>query len=122
MIVIQPWDGGMVDAVRKAIEESKLGISPIVDGNKIRLPIPQLSQERRVDLVKTIKRIGEEGRVAIRGIRRNAMDDLKKIQKDGKITEDELKGSEKDVQKLTDDHVALLEKHLAQKEAELMKV
>ena len=122
MVMIQPWDMGTVDAIRKAIEESKLGISPVVDGKVIRLPIPALSEERRQDLVKTIRKMAEEGRVAIRGIRRTALDEAKKLQKDGDITEDDLKSAEKEVQKLTDQYNGEVDKLLTAKEAELMKV
>ncbi len=122
MVMIQPWDMGTVDAIRKAIEESKLGISPVVDGKVIRLPIPALSEERRQDLVKTIRKMAEEGRVAIRGIRRTALDEAKKLQKDGDITEDDLKSAEKEVQKLTDQYNGEIDKLLTAKEAELMKV
>ena len=122
LVVIQPWDAGVVDAVRKAIEESKLGISPLVDGKLIRLPIPPLSEERRQDLVKTIKKMGEEGRVALRGVRRHALDEAKRLQKDGDITEDDLKGAEKEVQKITDQYNGEIDTLLATKEAELLKV
>jgi ribosome recycling factor len=122
LILIQPWDAGTVDAVRKALEESKLGISPQVDGKLIRLPIPPLSEERRQDLVKATRKLAEEGRVSIRACRRHAMDEVKKIQKAGEITEDQLEGAEKEVQKLTDQYVAEIEKALAAKEGELMKV
>ena len=122
LILIQPWDGNNVDPIRKAIEESKLGITPMVDGKLIRLPIPSLSEERRQDLVKAVKKIGEEGRVAIRASRRHAMDEIKKIQKAGEITEDQLADAEKEVQKLTDQYVGDIDKGVASKEAELMKV
>jgi ribosome recycling factor len=122
LILIQPWDGSTVDAVRKALEESKLGITPLVDGKMIRLPIPPLSEERRQDLVKAVKKIAEEGRVAIRATRRHAMDEAKKIQKAGEITEDGLVDAEKEIQKLTDQYIAEIEKGLTTKEAELLKV
>jgi ribosome recycling factor len=122
LILIQPWDVGTVDAVRKALEESKLGISPQVDGKLIRLPIPPLSEERRQDLVKATRKLAEEGRVAIRGVRRHAMDEVKKIQKAGEITEDQMTDAEKEVQKLTDQYVEVIEKALTSKEAELLKV
>ncbi|SDT86411.1 ribosome recycling factor [Verrucomicrobium sp. GAS474] len=122
MVMIQPWDAGTVDAIRKAIEESKLGISPIIDGKIIRLPIPALSEERRNDLVKTIRKMAEEGRVALRAVRRIAIDEAKKLQKDGDITEDDLKDAEKEVQKLTDQYNGEIDKALESKEAELMKV
>ena len=122
LILIQPWDAGNVDPVRKAIEESKLGISPQVDGKLIRLPIPPLSEERRQDLVKAVRKMAEEGRVSIRANRRHALDEIKKIQKAGEITEDQLADAEKEVQKLTDQYVAEIDKGVASKEAELMKV
>jgi ribosome recycling factor len=122
MLLIQPWDAGTVDAVRKAIEESKLGISPLVDGKVIRLPIPPLSEERRQDLVKSVRKMAEEGRVALRGVRRHALDEGKRLQKEGKITEDDLKGAEKEIQKLTDQHNAEIDAAQAAKEAELLKV
>ncbi|MDE1170607.1 MAG: ribosome recycling factor [Verrucomicrobium sp.] len=122
LVLIQPWDAGTVDAIRQAIEESKLGIMPLVDGKVIRLPIPPLSEERRQDLVKSIGKMAEEGRVALRGVRRHALDELKKLQKDGKLTEDDLKSGEKEVQKLTDQYGEEIEKAFSAKEAELLKV
>ena len=122
LILIQPWDAGTVDAVRKALEESKLGITPQVDGKLIRLPIPPLSEERRQDLVKAVRKMAEEGRVSIRANRRHALDELKKIQKSGEITEDQLEDAEKEVQKLTDQYVEIIEKGVTSKEAELLKV
>jgi ribosome recycling factor len=122
LILIQPWDASNVDSVRKAIEESKLGIAPQVDGKLIRLPIPPLSEERRQDLVKAVRKMAEEGRVSIRANRRHAIDEIKKIQKAGEITEDQLADAEKEVQKLTDLYVAEIDKGVASKEAELMKV
>lgn len=122
LIMIQPWDAANVEPIRKAIEESKLGIMPQIDGKIIRLPIPPLSEERRLDLVKGLKKMAEEGRVAIRSARRQAMDELKKIQKAGEITEDQLADGEKQVQKLTDKYTADIDTAAAHKEAELMKV
>lgn len=122
LLVIQPFDGSTLKAIEKAIKESKIGINPAVDGKIIRLPIPQLSEERRKDLVKTIKQMGEEARVRIRSDRRDALDALKKAQKDGKITEDELESYEKDVQKVTDSFVKKIDEVSVTKEAEIMKV
>ncbi len=122
LIVIQPWDASNVDPIRKAIESSKIGITPQVDGKVIRLPIPPLSAERRQELVKTIHRLAEEGRVAIRGNRRNGLDEIKKLQKAGEITEDQLASAEKEIQKLTDQYTGEIEKAVNAKEAELMKV
>jgi ribosome recycling factor len=122
LILIQPWDASTVDAVRKALEESKLGISPQVDGKLIRLPIPPLSEERRQDLVKAVRKMAEEGRVSVRANRRHAIDEIKKIQKSGEITEDQLEDAEKEVQKLTDQYVKVIEDAVGAKEAELLKV
>jgi ribosome recycling factor len=122
LLVIQPFDGSTLKAIEKAIKESKIGINPAVDGKIIRLPIPQLSEERRKDLVKTIKQMGEEARVRIRSDRRDALDSLKKAQKDGKITEDELESYEKEVQKVTDSFVKKIDEVSVTKEAEIMKV
>jgi ribosome recycling factor len=122
LIMIQPWDVANVDPIRKAIETSNLGISPLVDGKIIRIPIPELSEERRRDLIKVVKKIAEDGRIAIRHSRRDALDMLKKEQKDGDLSEDELKVAEKDVQKLTDEYTGKIDKMLETKEAELLKV
>ncbi|MEM1297054.1 MAG: ribosome recycling factor [Verrucomicrobiota bacterium] len=122
MLVIQPWDASNVDPVRKAIEESNVGITPMVDGKLIRLPIPELSEERRHDLVRTVKKIGEDGRVAIRASRRHAMDEVKKMQKAGELTEDDLTMAEKEIQKLTDEYVGQIDTSLDHKDKELMKV
>ncbi|NJK92056.1 MAG: ribosome recycling factor [Blastochloris sp.] len=122
MILIQPWDVSNVDPIRKAIEESKLGISPMVDGKLIRVPIPELSEERRRDLIKVVKKIAEDGRIAVRHERRAAMEDLRKMQKAGDLTEDNLVDAEKEVQKLTDTYIGKIDKSMESKEVELMKV
>lgn len=122
LLVIQPFDASTVRDIERGINESRLGINPSVDGKIIRLPIPELSEERRRDLAKTVKGIAEESRVRIRACRRHAIDTAKKLQKDGKLTEDELRDTETDVQKLTDRFVGEIDKHTATKEAELMKV
>ncbi len=122
LLVISPFDAGTVQAIEKAIRESKIGINPSVDGKIIRLPIPALSEERRRDLVKTCKTIAEETRVRIRASRREGMDLLKKSQKEGSITEDALAAYEKDVQKLTDDYGRKVDDAVAAKEADIMKV
>ena len=122
LVMIQPWDAANVDPIRKALEESKLGINPIIDGKIIRIPIPELSEERRRDLTKVVKKIAEDGKIAIRAIRRDAMDHLKKEQKAGDLTEDELEISEKEVQKLTDAHGVKIDHAFAAKEKELMSV
>jgi ribosome recycling factor len=122
LVQIQPWDASTVEPIRKALEESKLGISPQVDGKLIRLPIPPLSEERRQELVKAVRKMAEEGRVSIRANRRHAIDEIKKIQKAGEITEDQLADGEKEIQKLTDQYTAEIDKGLTAKEAELLKV
>lgn len=122
LLVIQPFDVSNVKPIEKAINESKIGISPSVDGKLIRLPIPELSEERRKDLVKTIKTMAEETRVRIRAARRHAMDAAKKMQKDGALTEDDLKSGEAQIQKLTDKFVADVDAQVASKEADVMRV
>jgi ribosome recycling factor len=122
LIVIQPFDASTMKPIEKAINESKIGISPVVDGKVIRLPIPELSEERRKDLVKTIKTMAEETRVRIRAARRHAMDTAKKMQKDGDLTEDDLKSGETQIQKLTDKYVADVDSQVAAKEADIMKI
>jgi ribosome recycling factor len=122
LLVIQPFDGSTTKDIEKAIKESKLGINPAVDGKIIRLPIPALSEERRKDLVKGIKQMAEEARVRVRSARRDGIDSIKKVQKDGKITEDELETYEKEVQKLTDQFGKKIDDAVAHKETEILKV
>jgi len=121
-LVIQPWDAGAVKLIKKAIETSDLGINPQDDGRSLRLSFPQLTEERRKELVKQIRKYAENGKVAIRNIRRDAMDNFKKQEKNSEITEDELKETEKALQKLTDDSCKKLDELLAKKEKELMAV
>ncbi|MBN8207473.1 ribosome recycling factor [Bacillus sp. NTK071] len=122
MLLIQPYDKSSVGDIEKAILKSDLGLTPSNDGNVIRLTIPALTEERRKDLVKLVKKYAEESKVVIRNIRRDANDDLKKKEKDGDITEDELRRSNDDVQKLTDKYVAEAENVAADKEKEIMAV
>ena len=122
LLVIQPFDAATTKPIEKAINESKIGITPSVDGKLIRLPIPELSEERRKDLVKTIKTMAEETRVRIRAARRHAMDTAKKMQKEGGLTEDDLKDAETQIQKLTDKYVADVDSQVASKEADIMKI
>jgi len=122
LLVIQPFDASTTKDIEKAIKESKLGINPAVDGKIIRLPVPALSEERRKDLVKGIKQMAEEARVRIRSGRRDGIDLLKKAQKDGSITEDDLASYEKEIQKLTDGFVKKIDDAIAAKEAEILKV
>ena len=122
LLVIQPFDAGTLKDIEKAILESKVGITPMIDGKLIRLRIPELSEERRKDLARTVGKLAEEARVRIRANRREAIEVVKKLEKAGTMTEDELTRCEKDVQKLTDKFVASIDKHVEHKEAELMTV
>lgn len=122
LIQIQPWDKGLTKAIEKAIQQANLGLNPSIDGGLVRVPLPELSRERRQEFVKVANRMAEEGRVQIRNIRRDALDSLKKAQKDGKISEDELKRYEKDVQTSTDKMIKDIGDHLAKKEKDLLGV
>jgi len=122
LLVVQPWDKALVAEIGKAIQKSDLGLNPISDGNVLRIPIPPLNEERRRDLVKVVKKMVEEGRVAIRNIRRDGNEELKKLQKDKKISEDAEKKAQAEVQKMTDKHIAQMEELLSKKEAEIMEV
>ncbi|MEX2394476.1 MAG: ribosome recycling factor [Actinomycetota bacterium] len=122
LLVIQPYDKSTIGAIEKAIMGSDLGVTPSNDGQIIRLPFPQLTEETRKQLVKVAHTRAEEGRVAVRNVRRHAKDELEKMQKDGKISEDDLRRAEKDLQKETDQHVAEIDKLLATKEKELWEV
>ena len=121
-LVIAPWDTKLLKDIQKAIQVSDLGINPQNDGKVIRLVFPQLTEERRKDLAKQVKKYAEEAKVAMRNIRRDGMDYLKKLKKNSEITEDELKQVEKDLQKLTDDSCKKIDELLAKKEKELMAV
>lgn len=121
-LVIQPWDGSLLKKIEKAIQTSDLGINPQNDGRVIRLVFPQLTEERRRELTKQVKKYGEDAKVAVRNIRRDAMDTFKKEQKKGEITEDDLKDLEKDMQKLTDDYIKEVDKLTAAKEKELFEI
>ena len=121
-LLITPWDTGALKLINKAIQESDLGINPQNDGKSIRLSFPQLTEERRKELVKQIRKYTEGGKVAIRNIRRDAIEAFKKQQKASVITEDDYKVAEKDLQKLTDDYCKELDELLAKKEKELMAV
>ena len=122
LLVVQPWDNSAIKAIEKAIIASDLGISPMSDGRVVRLPIPELSEERRKTMAKTVRERAEAARVAVRDARRVANEQLKKAEKDGAVTEDEGKKGTADVQKLTDRFVEEVNKQTAAKEAELMAV
>ena len=121
-LVIQPWDGSLLKKIEKAIQTSDLGINPQNDGRVIRLVFPQLTEERRKELVKQVKKYGEDGKVAVRNIRRDAMDYIKKLKKDSEITEDDQKKAEKDLQELTDKYIKKFDEACAVKEKELMEL
>ena len=122
LLVVQPWDKSVTGEIEKAILKSDLGITPSSDGNVIRLAIPQLTEERRQELVKVIKKKAEEGRVAIRNVRRDANDQLRAKQKEGEITEDELRRGQDDVQKLTDKYIKEIDRLVQAKEKEIMEI
>ncbi len=122
VLTISPWDAKSIPVIEKAILKSDLGINPSNDGKMIRLVIPQLTEERRKDLVKVVKKLGEESKVAIRNIRRDANEHLKKLKKDGDITEDDLKKSEENIQKITDKFIKEADKAVEVKEKEILEV
>ena len=122
MLLIQPWDASLLKEIEKVILASDIGITPANDGKVIRLSFPQPTEERRRELAKEAKKLGEDGKVAIRNVRRDALDRFKKQEKAHEITEDELKGIETDVQKLTDKYIAEIDKMVAEKEKEIMAV
>ena len=122
MITIQPWERNMIGDIERAIMKSDLGLNPVNDGTMIRLSIPQLTKERRQEIVKVVHKKTEEGRVGIRNIRRDAIDALKKLEKTKEISEDELKKAQDDMQKLTDKYIKEADKVMAAKEKEVMEV
>ena len=122
LLVVSPYDKSVIEDVEKAILQSELGLTPVNDGNVIRLPIPKLTEERRVELTRVVRAKAEEGRVAIRNIRRDAIDDLRSFEKDGEITKDDLHRGQEEVQKLTDRFIAETDDMLKVKEKELMEV
>ena len=122
MITIQPWDKGMLSDIEKAIMKSDLGLNPNSDGTMIRLSIPQLTQERRTELAKSIHKKAEDAKVAVRNIRRDANDVIKKLEKDKVITEDENKKAQDDMQKLIDKYIKEIDNVMATKEKEIMEV
>lgn len=121
-ILVAPWDRSMVPACEKAINMAELGLNPINDGNSLRLMLPELNEERRKQLVKQTRTLGEEAKVAVRNIRRDAIDEFKKMQKNSEITEDDLKSNEEEVQKITDKYTDIIDKHLSEKEKEIMEI
>lgn len=122
LLTVQVWDKGLVKAVEKAILNANLGVNPAVDGQTIRVPVPQLSEERRKEMTKVAAKYAEAARIAVRNVRRDGMDALKKEEKDGKISEDEHKKLSEEMQKLTDKHIAQIDDMLAAKEKDIMTV
>lgn len=122
LLVVQPWDKGLMQAVEKAIQASDLGLNPANDGNVIRIPIPQLNEERRKELVRLLHKLAEEGRVSVRHARQEANKTIKQEQADHDISEDEARRQMDEVQQLTDDYIKRLEEMLAAKEEEVMEV
>jgi ribosome recycling factor len=122
MLVVQPWDMTSIQPIEKAIQKANLGLSPAVQGKIIRIAFPELSQERRQEFVKIIKKMAEDGRVAIRHVRRDALELLKKAKTAGGVGEEEVESAEKEIQKLTDQYSAKIDAHVTTKEKEIMTV
>ncbi|TAE81819.1 MAG: ribosome recycling factor [Alphaproteobacteria bacterium] len=122
LLTVQVWDNSMVKAVEKAIANAGLGVNPSVDGQTIRVPLPALTEERRKELVKLAGKYAEHGRIAVRNVRRDGMDEIKKAEKDSKISEDEQRKLSDELQKMTDDYVKKIDSMLEQKEKDIMQV
>jgi ribosome recycling factor len=122
LLVVQPYDPGAIKNIERAIQESDLGLTPSNDGKLVRLPIPALTEERRKDLVKVVRRVAEDGKVAIRNVRRDVMQHLKELVVNGDVGDDEERRAEQQVQKITDDHTKSIDDLLKVKEAEIMEV
>ena len=121
-ILITPWDKSLIGPITKAIQVAELGVNPINDGNGVRLTFPELNEDRRKQIVKEVKALGEDAKVAVRNVRRDGIDDAKKQEKAGEITEDELKGAEDKIQKITDKFTAKIDEMISAKEKEVMEV
>ena len=122
MLSVQVWDNGNIKAVEKAIIDSELGLNPQTEGNLIRVPIPELSEERREEMTKVAAKYAEQARIAVRNVRRDGMDSLKKLEKDGEISQDEHRARGDDIQQMTDDHISNIDTLLETKEQEIMQV
>ena len=122
MLVVQPWDMSSIQPIEKAIQKSNLGLNPAVQGKFIRIVLPDLSAERRQEFVKIVKKMSEDGRVAIRHVRRDAIEAVKKESKNGGVAEDQVEVAEKEIQKLTDQYIGKIDGHLAHKEKEILTV
>lgn len=121
-ISVQPWEKSMVAPIEKAIQNANLGLNPVPDGNILRVPIPPLNEERRKELVKLVKKFAEDGKIAVRNVRRDAIEHLKKAEKNEHLSEDDRKREEQEAQKLTDKHIKDIDVLVAQKEKEIMEV
>ncbi|MEK9832758.1 MAG: ribosome recycling factor [Rhodospirillaceae bacterium] len=122
LLTVQVWDNGNIKAVEKAIIDSELGLNPQTEGNLIRVPIPELSEERREEMTKVAAKYAEQARVAVRNVRRDGMDALKKLEKDGEISQDEHRARGDDIQQMTDGHISNIDELLEAKEQEIMQV
>lgn len=122
MLTVTPFDKSVMKDIEKAIVEAELGFNPANDGQLIRLPVPELTQDRRKDMVKLAKKMAEDGKIAIRNVRRDAISDIKKAEDAGEVTEDDLRRAEGDIQKVTDEFVASIDSALKAKESEIMEV
>ncbi len=121
-LVVEPWDKNTLKDIEKALEKANLGVMPVNDGERIRLPFPALTQERREELVKTIHKMGESSKIAIRNIRRDANDHLKKLEKEKVLSEDDLRRAEKEIQDTTDSHIGKIDKEIKNKEIEVREI
>ena len=120
-LMVQPWDRTTLEIIEKAIRQADLGLNPQNDGNVIRIPVPPLTEERRKEFVKVCKKYGEEGKIAVRSIRRDQLDALRKAEKNKEFSEDDRKKGEEEIQKITDEFVKIIDEHLAKKEKELLE-
>ncbi len=122
LLVVQPWEKNIVGDIVKAIQKADLGLNPVTEGNVIRLPIPPLNEERRRDMVKLVKKFGEDGKISVRNIRRDGIEKLKKAEKNSEISEDDFHNGQKHIQEITDNHIFRIERMIEAKEAEVMEV
>ncbi|MBK8175749.1 MAG: ribosome recycling factor [Rhodospirillales bacterium] len=122
LLTVQVWDRGLIKAVERAIKESDLGLNPVGEGQLIRIPIPPLNEQRRIEITKIASRYAEEARVAVRNVRRHALDELKKAEKDGGISQDQVRDLGKQVQELTDQRIQIVDDLLSKKESEILQV
>ena len=122
LLTVQVWDRGLTKAVERAIQEGGLGLNPVGEGQMIRVPIPPLSEQRRVEITKVASRYAEDAKVAVRNVRRHAMDEIKKVEKDGGVSQDQVREVGRQIQELTDQHIKTLDDVLAKKESEILQV